>query len=191
VAVSHNGAYVTYKRVWQAPGYLDFLCPPAECTSPSPSEIGERPKRREATQATPPPLCPPEMEIAAEAQARGETGTKASGAVEREGRRKRRRGGQGQVPVAVTGSGPRQVQLLRRGPGLAHRGRPSRQDLDACWYLAQRGRHVVSIGPPRRASAGPTRKLMVTATTTPVLSPNPVLRTRGAPRWDSPPRQLC
>jgi hypothetical protein len=45
VAVSHNGAYVTYKRVWQAPGYLDFLCPPAECTSPSPSEIGERPKR--------------------------------------------------------------------------------------------------------------------------------------------------
>jgi len=123
------------------------------------------------------------MEIAAAAQARGETGTKASGAVERKGRKRRRGGqGQGQVPVAVTGSGPRQVQLLRRGPGLAHRGRPSREDQDACWYLAQRGRHVVSIRPPRRASAGPTRKLMVTATTMPVLSPNP----RAAHTWRSP-----
>lgn len=142
---------------------------------------------REATQATP-PLCPPgngckgngNSSSSADAKRNGHEGF--GGSRKERGGRKRRRGGQGQVPVAVTGSGPRQVQLLRRGPGPAHRGRPSRQDLDACWHLAQRGRHVVSIGPPRRASAGPARRLMVTAATTPVLSPNP----RAAHTWRSP-----
>ena len=47
MAVSHNGAYVTYRRAWQqAQGSLDFVCPSAERTSPSTSEIGERPTKR-------------------------------------------------------------------------------------------------------------------------------------------------
>jgi hypothetical protein len=102
VSVSHKGAS-------GKPKTLDFLCPPAESTSPSPSEIGERPKRitlpREATQATP-EMGAMEMEIAEQRRREAKRARRFRGNTDRGKKRKeaRRAGAEGQVSVAVTGS---------------------------------------------------------------------------------------
>lgn len=121
-----------------------------------------------------------QLAIAA-ARARGETGTKASGASRRERRKMRRRRGRagGQVPVTVTGSASTgTVVATWSWPRRIGAVRPRR-----IWtrggYLAQRGRHVVAIGSRGGQGGGPTGRLMLTATTTPVLSPNP----RAAHTW--------